>query len=506
MQARPLDRSEVEKKLIELAKKVLEQIEKGEYPYLEIPVRGRENTVWDPEKKMFLLGDRVKRRELFDLGEARKFMQTLLMLKIIVQAIREGVYPTIRDLYYHGKHTITYIEYLDVATKCFPKVYDKVLSEDPDKADALKHCFDDVIKRGRGLDHVYACISKLAPEYLSEFKRCVERSARRSENTWDEQYESNEVIEDIEAASGALREHMGISADVKGKMVGPIVVKSGNDIIDCTKLGEGAFSLPPNPDSLEIIKLDASYVLVIEKDAIFQRLHREGFWKRENCILVTAKGMPDRATRRMVRRLAEEFNLPVYVLTDGDPFGWYIYSVYKIGSMSLSFESTRLATPQAKFLGLLPSDVIEYKISDNYVIKIDPPAVKEKKSGYRKIDWCRLLDELGREKFKKLLEIIGNSIPAPTIEELEEKCPLLRRRKKEKAPSFARWRYHPDIARAVDLLAYQLMWFNSKRWMDELKLFLQLKRKVEIEALSTHGFKFLHTYIKDKLDRKLFID
>jgi DNA topoisomerase VI, subunit A len=57
-------------------------------------------------------------------------------------------------------------------------------------------------------------------------------------------------------------------------------------------MGDTALSLPPNPDDLEIIRLDAKYVLVVEKDAIFQRLNREGFWNSEKCLLVTAKGMP----------------------------------------------------------------------------------------------------------------------------------------------------------------------------------------------------------------------
>jgi DNA topoisomerase VI, subunit A len=41
------------------------------------------------------------------------------------------------------------------------------------------------------------------------------------ENTWDEQSESNAVIEDIEVATGILREEMGLSADVKGRLLDP---------------------------------------------------------------------------------------------------------------------------------------------------------------------------------------------------------------------------------------------------------------------------------------------
>ena len=367
----PRTRSEVLKILEEWGSKIFQQISQAQEPILEIPARTLSNTIWDVNRKILVLGPEKIHRRFLDLRESKKFMQTVLMLKLIVEAIREGVYPTIRDLYYNGKHTITFID-----------------------------------SRGK----LY------------------------KENTWDDQQESNSVIEDIEVATGLLREEMGISADVKGKVVGPIIVRSRGFEIDATKLGDAALSLPPNPDELEIIKVEANYVLVVEKDAIFQRLNREEFWKRENCILVTAKGMPDRATRRFIRRLNEEFKLPVYVLTDADPYGWYIYSVYRSGSIKLSYESERLATPEAKFIGVTASDIIEYKISDEYVI-----AATDR-----------------------------------------------------------------DIKRAQELLRYP--WFQSEAWKKEIQLFLKMKKKVEIEALSTHGLKFLHDYIIDKIHNRKWID
>ncbi|MEZ0319072.1 MAG: DNA topoisomerase IV subunit A [Pyrobaculum sp.] len=351
----------------ELAKAIVELKE----PVMEIPARTLSNTIWDEKAKMLRLGDEKMRRRFLDVKEARKFMQTVLMLRLIIEAIREDVYPTIRDLYYNGKHTIVY--------------------KDP----------------------------------LGRVHR---------ENTWDEQDESNAVIEDIEVATNVLREEMGVSADVKGKIVGPIIVRSQGYELDASKFGETALSLPVNVDALEIVKVEASYVLVVEKDAIFQRLVREKFWSQENAILVTAKGMPDRATRRFIRRLNEEYKLPVYVLTDGDPYGWYIYSVYKSGSIKLSYESERLATPEAKFLGLTATDIDAYKISDNYVI-----AANDR-----------------------------------------------------------------DVKRAQELLRYP--WFQKPEWTREINLFLKKKKKVEIEALSTHGLKFLHDYLRDKIRSKKFID
>jgi len=142
--------------------------------------------------------------------------------------------------------------------------------------------------------------------------------------------------------------------------VGDMRIRSGNDVIDLSKMGHGAYAIEPTPDLIEFIDINADYVLVVEKDAVFQQLHRIGFWRTHKAILVTSAGQPDRATRRFVRRLHEEHKLPVYIITDADPYGWYIYSVFKIGSISLSYESERLATPNAKFLGVSMTDVFGY--------------------------------------------------------------------------------------------------------------------------------------------------
>ena len=367
-----IDEKLVIKRLEGLGKKVARQILDERPLYLKIPIRTLSNTVWDEKRRFLLLGSKKSVRKFFDLNEAKKFMQTILMLSILVRARREGDYPTIRDLYYTGKHTIEFIDHLGRKSK---------------------------------------------------------------EETWDTQKESNSVLQDIEVMTGLLREHMGVMHDTKGKMVGNIVVRSKGYDIDCSRMGSGAYAIPANPDNLEIVKVKARYALVIEKDAVFQRLNEEEFWKRENCILITGKGQPDRSTRRIVRRLWEEEKLPVYILTDGDSYGFYIYSVYKSGSISLSYESERLATPGARFIGVMTSDITDYNIPRNYIIKAT----------------------------------------------------------------------ENDIKRAKELMRYP--WFKSKAWQRQLKLFLSKKEKVEIEALSGHGFKFLsHTYIPEKINKKLWIE
>ena len=364
----------------EIAKQILE----GRTPVMVIKKRTLANTIFDRERGILRIGDESLRRSFLNAGEAKKFMQTVLMASIIYDTLVNNEYPTIRDLYYRGKHTIRY---------------------------------------------------RKLPS-----KKVVE------ENTWDEQKESDSVIRDIEVFIDMLREELLILSKEKGKVVGNMRIRSGDDMIDLSKMGHGAYAIEPTPDFIEFVDIDAEYVLVIEKDAVFQQLHRAGFWKKYKVILVTSAGQPDRATRRFVRRLNEELGLPIYVLTDADPYGWYIYSVFKVGSITLSYESERLATPKSKFLGVSMVDIFGSK-------------------------------KLGKK---------------PYLTEAERKNFIIKAKDK-------------DIKRAKELMNYS--WFRTKRWEHEIEIFLSKKAKLEIEALTSKGLRFLmDKYIPEKIETGDWID
>jgi meiotic recombination protein SPO11 len=54
------------------------------------------------------------------------------------------------------------------------------------------------------------------------------------------------------------------------------------------------------------IESDARYIVVVEKKCVFDELSAERFFNHLNCILVTASGTPDLATRAFVSRLSRE--------------------------------------------------------------------------------------------------------------------------------------------------------------------------------------------------------
>ena len=192
------------------------------------------------------------------------------------------------------------------------------------------------------------------------------------ENVFNEQAESNPLIEDIEVALSVKREGLNLNANRKGVLAGNMrVIDSSNDdriTIDCSKTGRSGWAIPSDVDNDIEFEVKADYVLIVEKDALWQRLNEDRFWKKENCILITPQGQAARGTRRLIRKLAD-LGLPIYVFTDSDAWGWYIYWTIKTGSINLAYIGGDVATPEARFLGVTMSDLDQYQFLNKLTIK-----------------------------------------------------------------------------------------------------------------------------------------
>ena len=194
-----------------------------------------------------------------------------------------------------------------------------------------------------------------------------------------EQKNSDKSIEDVAAMLYTTRNSTHIVASAKGVCVGRLRIRDRNDIIDLEGLGSGGWMISPMLDNIEIIESDAEFILVVEKDAAMIRLAEDRFWKKYPCIILTAKGAADIATRMFLKRLSKELNLPVFSLVDSDPYGHYIHSVYLRGSKRLSYESPFLATPNIKLLGVLTRDLDKYNIPEEVRLPMKPMDVKRTK-------------------------------------------------------------------------------------------------------------------------------
>ncbi|CAM9829307.1 unnamed protein product, partial [Heterosigma akashiwo] len=179
-----------------------------------------------------------------------------------------------------------------------------------------------------------------------------------------EQTESDNVLDDVATMVGCTRSCLNVVASDKGLVVGRVQFLEDGDPIDCTRMGVGGKAIPPYVDKITNIQSDAQFIMLVEKEAAYMRLAEDRFYNTYPCIVITAKGQPDVATRLFLKKLKRTLNIPVFGLVDSDPYGLKILSVYMSGSKNMSYDSASLTTPDIKWLGIRPSDLDKYKLPE----------------------------------------------------------------------------------------------------------------------------------------------
>lgn len=238
----------------------------------------------------------------------------------------------------------------------------------------------------------------------------------KSEKTFDEQAESDGIIEDLEVGIDALREELHVFADSRGAMVGEITLTDAGDTIDCTRMGTGGYGVPSivEPDIIQFKKCGAKFILHVEKGTVWRRFVEDRFWEKHRCILIHGGGQPPRGVRRLLRRMHDELKLPVYCVLDNDPWGYYIYSVVKQGSINLAYESRRMAVPDAKFIGVSAFDYERCGLSDDVQIELDDQDRKRAKQILEypwfvgKKPWEKEIGKMLKNGFKMEVEAMIN--------------------------------------------------------------------------------------------------
>ncbi len=291
------------KKIEDLASSIVKRSLGQKEPTFEIPTRSVSNMKYNKKKRILEMGSNTQTRSLFNLGQSRKFMQSLLLAKGCRDLIDAEKTLSLRGMYYMALHTIP-------GTK---------------------------------------------------------------ERTFNDQGESDGILEDLEVSLDGLREELHVFAKKRGTMVGNITVVDSGDEINCRKMGTGGYAIPSicEPNVMQFKNCDADFILHVEKDTVWSRFNEDRFWEKHNCILTEGSGQPPRGVRRMLHRMHKELKLPVYCLLDCDPWGHYIYSVIKQGSINLAFESERMAIPDAKFMGIRSKDYDRLDLSDDVKIELN---------------------------------------------------------------------------------------------------------------------------------------
>ncbi|MHB8634270.1 MAG: DNA topoisomerase IV subunit A [Thermoplasmatota archaeon] len=222
------------------------------------------------------------------------------------------------------------------------------------------------------------------------------------------QDESDLLAEDLEVMTGNMREDFKLRPEENGAaMMGDLqVVETTRNgalrTMHCQEdVGDAGYNIPYNvePDRLAFKNVKTDFVVALETGGMFARLVENGFDTKYNCTLVHLKGQPARSTRRLVKRLNEECKQPVVVFTDGDPWSFRIFASVAYGAIKTAHISEYLATPTAQFLGVTPSDIVNYDLPTDKLSEQDVDALKSE------LDDPRFDDDYWRGEINLQLEM-----------------------------------------------------------------------------------------------------
>jgi DNA topoisomerase-6 subunit A len=252
-------------------------------------------------------------------------------------------------------------------------------------------------------------VASLARKLIDEDKTSTLRDvfymAEGVDLGFEDQSESDRIITELESVVGSPREDFNIYPEERSAIFADLTIEY------TVKGYEGKrINLTSHPDGLMIgpalatakfVKTPADKVLCIEKGAMFTRFVEEKAWKKYNAILIHTAGQAPRATRRLIRRLNVELDLPVYVFTDADPWGLHIAQVIISGSANAA-HVPELATPKARWMGVYASDIEEYKLPSTRLLDVDIKRLNELKKDkrYAKDPWKREIDRFFEIKRK----------------------------------------------------------------------------------------------------------
>ena len=228
------------------------------------------------------------------------------------------------------------------------------------------------------------------------------------------QHESDDVLNDVACMIGCTRTSLSVVASEKGIVIGRVQFREAGDPIDCTRMGVGGKAIPPYIERITDIQSDAEFILLVEKDAAFMRLAEDRFYNKYACIIITAKGQPDVATRLFLKKLKETLQIPILGLVDSDPYGLKILSVYMSGSKNMSYDSANLTTPDIKWLGIRPSDLDKYRIPEQCRLAMTEHDIKTGKELLeedfikKNDDWYRELSLMVSKKEKAEIQALSN--------------------------------------------------------------------------------------------------
>jgi DNA topoisomerase-6 subunit A len=248
-------------------------------------------------------------------------------------------------------------------------------------------------------------VDELTDQNKTSTLRDVFYSAQAYEMNFVDQAESDNIITDLETVLGNPRESFHVFPEERSTIFGDLTIEYTVPGFEGRRLNLAShpdgMMIGPALTSSEFIECKADKIIAIEKGALFSRFVEENVHNRFKALLVQTTGQAPRATRGLLRRLSQELDLPVVILTDGDPWGMHIAMVIISGSANAA-HLRELNTPDAKWAGVWASDIVEYKLPSDKLTDLDVKRLHELKKDprYSAKLWQREIDTFLKIKKK----------------------------------------------------------------------------------------------------------
>lgn len=216
--------------------------------------------------------------------------------------------------------------------------------------------------------------SELVKNRKTSTLRDVYYSAQAYEMSFNDQPESNNIITDLETVTGYSREDFNVFPEERSAIFGDLTIEytvpgyEGRQL-NLTSHPDGVM-IGPALTSSEFAETGADKVIAIEKGGLFTRFVEERVHEKFNALLVLTAGQAPRATRHFIHRLNKELDLPVFIFTDGDPWGMHIAMVIISGSANAA-HLRGLTTPDAVWSGVFATDIVDYKLPSDPLTDVD---------------------------------------------------------------------------------------------------------------------------------------
>ena len=264
-----------------------------------------------------------------------------------------------------------------------------------DKLNVWKYGSNQIERSAKSLDGAYMLLRTMyMVDFIKEMIKVKKSSTLREmyyiSEGWDlgkfhSQNESNLLAEDLEVITSCMREDFKLRPEEDGaRVIGNLTIEevtrnNRKKKIHCQDdVGDSGYSIPYNvePEKINFKNIDADFIVAIETGGMFDRLVENRFDTNYRAILVHLKGQPARSTRRFIKRVNQEGNVPVVVFTDCDPWSFRIFASLSYGAIKTAHISEYLATPESQFLGVTPSDIENYDLPTDKLSREDIKSLK----------------------------------------------------------------------------------------------------------------------------------